>query len=154
MKQAKWLVLAALLASLPAAPAAVDAQVVVTSDQDLQFGFVTPGVVATVPVTDPTRRAQLTIDGRGRFSVTFQLPQQLTGPNGEAMPLAFGAADGLLERANIVTAFDPAVGTSVVLNPAQPLATVYLGGQALPVPGQTAGSYTATIVMMIVQTGN
>ncbi|MEX0891918.1 MAG: DUF4402 domain-containing protein [Gemmatimonadota bacterium] len=155
VERGAWLALGALAASLLAAPAGLGAQqLLVTSDQNLQFGLLTPGVAAAVPATDPTRRAQLTIEGRGSFSITFQLPDELIGPGGDAIPLLFGAADGLLDFKNSLTAFDPAVGTEVRFNPAHTVASIYLGGQAQPPPGQPVGTYTATIVMMVVQTGN
>jgi hypothetical protein len=72
------------------------AQVLVVAERDLQFGLLMPGVPTIVPPTDLTRSAQLRIDGRGTYQVTFQLPASLTAPGGQQIPLVFGGADGLV----------------------------------------------------------
>ena len=150
-KQAVLFALAALVTSL--CPRAAAAQVLVTSDQNLTFGQVTPGVPMQVAPTDITRRAALSVSGRGRYRVTFVLPTQLNGPSGQQIPVTFGATDGRVEIRNRVETFSPATGHEFRINPSDETAQIYLGGRATPVTGTRAGTYTATIVMTIVQTG-
>jgi hypothetical protein len=144
------LVLAALLL-FAAAPA--DAQMLVVAQQNLQFGSLTPGVPATVQPTDPARRAAFEISSRGRYRLTFLLPASLAGSNGGQVPLLFSGTDGRVEIRHRVTTFDPATGVDIHINPADQSASVYLGGRAQPQMGQRAGSYSATITMIVVQTG-
>jgi len=144
--------LALLVASWSVRPAA--AQVLVVPEQNLDFGSLTPGVPVTVTPTDVLRRGNLTVQGRGRFSLTFQLPAALVSTTGATIPLTFGATDGRVEVRHKVDAFDPRAGTTVRINPADQQASIFLGGRAQPAAGQPAGSYQATITVMIVQTGN
>ena len=150
-KQAVLVALAALVTSL--CPRAAQGQVLVTSDQNLTFGQVTPGVPMQVAPTDVTRRAALTVSGRGRFRISFTLPTSLMGPMGSQIPVTFGAQDGRVVIRTKVEPFDPTVGLEFRLAPSDPAGQVYLGGRASPAAGTKAGTYTATIVMMIVQTG-
>lgn len=145
--------LAALVVSF-ATVSAASAQVMVVSERDLQFGMLTPGAPTTVDAGDVTRSAQLRVIGRGRYQVTFQLPTALVSMSGAQIPLMFGPADGQLTLHNRVTTFDPNATLDFRVNPAQQEAQLNLGSQALPASGQAAGSYTATIVMMVIQTGN
>jgi hypothetical protein len=146
------MVLASFVASL-CITAAGSAQVLVVAEQNLQFGLLTPGVPAAVASTDVARRAAYTIDGRGRFTLTFQLPAQLSSPEGGTIPLVFGATDGRVEIRHRITIFDPAAGVNIRINPADRSASVYLGGRAQPGATARAGSYTATIVMIVAETG-
>jgi hypothetical protein len=140
-----------LLALVLARP--VHAQVVVAPQQNLQFGLLTPGVPVSVTPTDVTRRAALTITARGRFSLTFTLPAALVSAGGQAIPLQFGGTDGLVDIRHKQEWFDPRTGVNIHINPADLQADVYVGGTAVPTPGQPAGFYQATIIMMVVQTG-
>jgi hypothetical protein len=134
---------------------AVHAQVVVTSEQDLHFGLLTPGVASTVVPTDVARRAALVLEGRGRFAVSFQLPTHLVALDGTRMPILFGSQSGWLDIRNRVnSSFDPNTVLNVHLNPVDRVADIFLGGTAQPAPAQPAGSYRATIVLMVVQTGS
>ncbi|HSJ25813.1 MAG TPA: hypothetical protein VK929_14145 [Longimicrobiales bacterium] len=147
-----WLVLAGVVAS-GASSAPALSQVLVTADQQLDFGLLTPGVPMTVVPTDVARRAAYTVATRGRYAITFQLPSHLVEVHGAAVPVAFGDSDGRVEIRHRVTTFDPAAGVSIHINPADSDARIYLGGTAQPAPGTPAGSYSATIIMMIVPTG-
>jgi hypothetical protein len=150
--QAMRSALAALVVFFAAA-AGVSAQVLVVPERDLQFGLLTPGTSTAVAPTDVVRSAQLRIVGRGTYQVTFQLPSALTNAMGHQIPMAFGPADGQLVIRNKISTFDPNTTISFRVNPAESEAQLNLGGSALPALGQPAGSYTATIVMMVVQTG-
>ena len=144
--------LAVLVVSVAGAGTAA-AQVLVASERNLDFGQITPGVATVVAPTDLIRSAQLRIDGRGTYQVSFQLPAQLTSPAGHTIPLVFGADAGLLTIRRKVTSFDPSTTTSFRINPAEREAQLNLGGQAMPAAAQMAGFYSATIVVMVVQTG-
>lgn len=135
-------------------PRPAQAQVLVLPERDLSFGQVTPGLQTTVLPTDMVRSAQLRVQGRGRFQVSFVLPTQLTSPSGSALPLTWGPTDGRLQIRNSVTPFDPTQALDVRINPAQQEAQLNLGARVTAAPGQLAGTYTATIVMLVVQTGN
>jgi hypothetical protein len=150
--QAMLVALATLVVSF-AGPDTARGQVLVLAERDLDFGMLTPGLQTVVAPTDLMRSAQLRVEGRGRFQVTFALPTSLTAPGGAQIPLVFGATDGQITIRHRITAFDPNDLLSFRLNPADREATINLGGRAQPAPAQAAGVYTATIVMMIVQTG-
>lgn len=143
----------AVLVVFFAEPGAAAAQVLVASERNLDFGQITPGITMVIAPTDPIRSAQLRVDGRGTYQVSFQLPTQLTSPAGHTIPLVFGADDGLLTIRRKVISFDPATTTSFRINPAEQEAQLNLGGQAMPAAAQMAGFYSATIVVMVVQTG-
>jgi hypothetical protein len=150
--QAMLVALAALVVSF-AGPGAANGQVLVIQERDLEFGMLTPGLQTTVAPTDLVRSAQLRIEGRGSYQVSFQLPAALTAPGGAQIPLMFGAGDGRVTIRQKITTFDPNEVVTFRVNPAEREAQINLGGRAQPAPGQRAGVYTATIVMMVVQTG-
>jgi hypothetical protein len=129
------------------------AQVVVTAQQNLQFGTLVPGTPSVVAPTDLARRAALTIEARGRLAVSFELPASLVAADGSEIPLVFTPQSGRVEVRHKAQPFDPAQGVSININPAELMAEVFLGAEARPSAGQRPGSYTATIVMMVVQTG-
>jgi hypothetical protein len=110
-------------------------------------------MTTTVAPTDVTRRAAFSVQARGRYSLTFQLPSQLTAPGGQSIPLLFGAGDGRIDIRQKITSFDPTAGVTININPADLQASVFLGGRAQPALSQPAGSYTATIVLIVVETG-
>jgi hypothetical protein len=143
----------AVLAVFFAEPGSAAAQVLVAPERNLDFGQITPGVPTVVAASDLIRSAQLRIDGRGTYQVSFQLPAQLTSPAGHTIPLVFGPDDGMLTIRHKATSFDPATTTSFRINPAEREALLNLGGQAMPAAAQMAGFYSATIVVMVVQTG-
>jgi hypothetical protein len=144
--------LAALVVSF-AGPRAAQGQVLVVAERDLDFGMLTPGTATVVAPTDLIRSAQLRIEGRGTYQVSFQLPAALTTSTGEQIPLVFGPTDGQLALRHRITVFDPNAMTSFRVNPTDAEARINLGGRAQPAPGQPTGVYSATIVMMVIQTG-
>src|SRR5690606_15613674 len=152
LRQAMLVALAALVVPF-AVPAAAEGQVLVLAEQNLDFGMLTPGVPVTIVPTDMASSAQLRIEGRGTFQVSFQLPGALTNAAGNQIPLVFGASDGRVAIRHKITTFDPRSSVSFRINPAEREAQVNLGGSVQPAPAQPAGHYTATIVMMVVQTG-
>lgn len=147
--QATLAALAMLVVSFAGAGAA-QAQVLVMAERDLEFGLLMPGVAASVT---PSDGARLRVEGRGTFQVSFELPASLTSPAGHQIPLVFGPTDGLLTIRRKATQFDPGTMVSFRINPAEVEAQIELGARAQPAAGQPAGSYSATILMMVVQTG-
>jgi hypothetical protein len=145
--------LAALVVSF-ASPGAAWAQVLVVAERDLEFGMLTPGTTTSVAPTDLIRSAQLRIEGAGRYQISFQLPSSLTTAAGHEIPLVFRPTDGRLTTRIRMVEFDPATTITYRINPAEREAQINLGAQAQPASGQAAGLYSATIVVMIVQTGN
>lgn len=123
----------------------------VATVQSLDFGQMQPGVQHSVAVNDGWRRAVLRLDGSGQVAVRFTLPTQLVSSSGATLPLQFGTTDGEVEmsKSGKLSTFDPNAGTKVNLTAAGGVAWVYLGGLAIPAPLQRAGSYTATIVIVV-----
>lgn len=146
------LIALAALVILRTPPAA--AQVLVLPERNLTFGLVTPGVPTTVLPTDMARSAQIRVQGRGRYQMTFVLPTQLVRPGGGAMPLTWGAADGRLQSRNLVMVFDPRETLNFRINASEQEAQINMGGTVTPAQGQAAGLYEAMIVVYVVQTGN
>jgi hypothetical protein len=123
--------------------------------QNLTFGQLVPGVATRVAPTDVIRRGELTISGFGTFSIMFTLPTVLRNDaNGATIPLTFGAADGMIKRDGQVQTFSPAAGATVKLLNPHPSADIYLGGTAQPSANQLAGTYSATVTVYYIQTGN
>jgi hypothetical protein len=138
-------------------PAGLAGQLSLFPVQDLAFGQLQAGLSGVVLPTDATRRAELEIfAGRGEYSISLGLPGQLTSAGGAAVPLVFAATDGVLiiPRRNRLTTFNPAQPYSFRLNRNDGNALIYLGGTAAPALAQPPGVYTATITVMVTNTGN
>ena len=124
------------------------AQFAVTEVQPLAFGYLTQGVTEVVPYTDTFRRGVVSIDGLGNAYVRVVMPTMLTSATGATIPLQFLLGDVAEQDAGHAPApFDPATSTRVNLN----MGTGYLllGGRALPAATQRAGTYSATMVVMV-----
>lgn len=126
-------------------------QATVQPVQDLRFGRLIPGLVVRVGADDVGARAELEVEGRGRYQVQLILPRAMTSPAGATLPLTFGPADGAVVVGTAGTArpFDPTRGTSVTLTGGITSAQVFLGGTARPAPDQPAGVYTANITVLM-----
>lgn len=120
--------------------------------QGLSFGPLLPGVAETVRVADAARRAEVILDGSGMVDVTLVLPTALVSPSGARIPLRFGARDAAILR-NASSAFipmNPLETARVRLHDGTPgPARVVLGGTALPAADQPAGSYQATVTVIV-----
>lgn len=130
-------------------------QVQAVGQQDLSFGVLVPGVPGVVLPDDAARRAEWLLTGRGRVTVSFVLPTVLQGPNGASIPLVFGATDGMWERQGRgggrgPQPVDPNTPFSVTV-PNRQTVVLYLGGTAAPTLTQAAGTYTATITVIVAQ---
>ena len=124
------------------------AQFNVTQVQPLAFGYLTQGVTEVVPYTDTFRRGVVSIDGLGNAYVRVTMPTVLTSATGATIPLQFLFGDLAEQDAgHAPTAFDPAASTRVNLN--KGTGYLFLGGRALPATTQSAGTYSATVVVMV-----
>ena len=134
----------------------VGAQVTAVPQRDLAFGLLMPGVPNRVVVTDAARRAEWLLTGRGNTTISFVLPSALQGPGGALLPLVFAAGDAAWQRTTPgggvtgLTTADPNAPFSVNVGIRQTV-RLYLGGTAQPATTQGAGTYTATVTLIVAQ---
>lgn len=151
----KTLTMTLLAALMGGALSSASAAQVVMPTQPLDFGQIIAGVAEIVRPTDVARRGDITIQGTatGDASLTIVLPAELRSPDGTAIPLQFLAGDVL---------FQQPMGGRVEVNLAGPTTVrlhksraghLYLGGRAMPAIGQRAGSYSATVVLVVAPPG-
>jgi hypothetical protein len=124
----------------------------VTTLKDLAFGTVTSGTTTSVSKTS-VNAAQWRISGTFLLGGTFELtlPTTLTGP-GTAIPITFGASDGLRNTANnpaTGTSFDPHTVQSIPVAPLGTTVYVWLGSSISPPLNQTPGTYSSTVVLTV-----
>ena len=121
----------------------------VSAVQPLQFGLLIPAVTEQVLVTENWRRGEVRLEGSRRLEVRIVLPTQLAGPNGATIPLIFGGSDGgiVMDGSTQMTLFDPS--QTLRLNFRTPGGQLFLGGTAMPAATQPAGSYAATVVIVL-----
>lgn len=143
--------LAVMLAFAGARP--VSAQTTLSAQRSLAFGQLVPGTPTRVAPSDVTRRAEFLIEGNSSVTVQLVLPTVMTNAGGATIPMVFGAADAILKEKNKNTTVDPRSTIQVKLNNGSPTAELYLGGTVQPIAGQVAGSYQATVVLMVVGGG-
>jgi len=142
--------LLALLVALGAARR-VDAQYSVTQVQPLAFGYLTQGVTEVVRFTDTFRRGVVALDGSGNVWVRVTLPTALVSSQGGAIPLQFLAGDVASQDAGKqAQSFDPAGSTRVNLT--KGTALLLIGGRAIPAVSQVAGTYSATMIVVVSST--
>lgn len=123
-------------------------QVTATPQKDLAFGMLTPGIPSTVTIDDTIRRAEWVLTGPGTVTISFVLPAGLVGPNLEVLPLSFAAGDAAWQRGGMVQVVDPNTPFSVTVRGGQTI-YVLLGGTAQPTTTQGAGTYSATVTMIM-----
>ena len=132
------------------------AQVTAVPQQDLAFGLLIPGMPSRVAPTDVARRAEWLLTGRGNTTLSFVLPTMLQGPSGATVPLVFAAGDAAWVRQGAgggtpgMHAVDPNAPFTVNV-PNRQTVRLFLGGTAQPAVTQAAGSYTATITLIVAQ---
>jgi hypothetical protein len=119
--------------------------------QGLSFGRLLPGVAETVSTVDAARRAEIILSGTGSFDVLMVLPDALQSANGARIPLRFGTRDGALMRnpSAPLLPFNPLEMGRVRIDDSAGPARLLLGGTALPAPDQAAGTYQATVVVIV-----
>jgi len=125
-------------------------QVTIVAQKPLGFGQVTPGVPVTVATSDIARRGEWALLGVAQSQMQLVLPTQLRNANGATIPLTFGTTDGMVKWKNRQTVVNPRSSFTVKTNASDGDAILYLGGTASPAMGQQAGTYTATITLMVV----
>lgn len=124
----------------------------VASVQDLTFGTIFPGVVTTVQPTDPAAGQYTVTNGTGKTiqaQLVFALPSTVTSAASSTVPLNFPPASaGFTPTGSLadLVLFDPNVPFTVTIS-AKSTGRVFLGGSLQPNGGQSAGSYTAIIVL-------
>jgi hypothetical protein len=122
--------------------------------QALAFGPMIPGVPETVGVGDAARRAEIVLTGQGVADVTLVLPDALVAPSGARIPLRFGARDAAVARGSgAAVPVDPRQPIRVSLDAASGPARILVGATALPAPDQVAGTYSTTLVLVVVNPG-
>lgn len=125
--------------------------------QSLGFGSVVPGNAEVVPPSDAARRAEFEVRGARRFTMELVLPTQMVSPAGEVMPLSFLSTDGMISWLGFnrpPKSFDPSAPETVNLPNPSAGALVYLGSTVVPDALQAPGTYTATVTVIISNTGN
>ena len=134
-------------------------QIQVTGLRDLRFGTLFPGIPERVLPTDAGRAGRFRIRGPRNMEIvmTFTLPAVMVGPGTATMPLSYAANDAIYQPrgggAPPPVAFDPTVPFINRL-PNNRRARVFLGATATPSFSQTAGDYTAAVVLTVALTGN
>lgn len=135
----------------------MDAQLSVSPLQGLGFGSVVPGIVEVVSTADTARRAEFEVRGARKFTMELALPTEMVSPAGEVMPLSFLPTDGSITWLGFnrpPKAFDPSTPESFNLPTPSAGALIYLGGTVAPDPLQAPGTYSATVTVIISNTGN
>lgn len=124
--------------------------------QDLTFGFLLPGVATSVDAATITQSGQIQIEAPigTNFQVQYTLPTAMSGA-GTTLPVSFGNTDGGAAPTSSPASmqrFNPATATRWRLATTT-RATFFLGGRASPRVGQPVGSYTAPVVVTIINLG-
>lgn len=135
-------------------PGTAAAQVVV-STQPLNFGELIAGVTEVVSTADVTRRADVALQGTttGEVSVSLVLPAQLISTSGLVIPLQFLPGDAVFRSFNGQQQPLNLIGPTTVRLHRTQTTNLYLGGRAMPAVGQLAGTYSATVVIVIAPPG-
>ncbi|GAA5521477.1 DUF4402 domain-containing protein [Aliifodinibius salicampi] len=132
-----------------AANATVDANVDLSSGDDLNFGNIAAGSPSTVNPGDGTAGTFSVSGNVGNVDLSFSLPSELTGSE-DNLPISFGGTsaswgDNAYDSNND---FDPNDGASVnLLEQTDRDITVFIGGTVDPATNQAAGSYNGTITL-------
>jgi len=142
----------ALLAALVVVPPAA-AQVTVTPIRDLAFGPVIVGIPTSVGPSHPTRSGQfrLTAPVGSRAQIRFTLPNQLAGPAGAQLPIAFGSSDAIVvgtAPGSTPSTFNPKATRNVQVLPGTTY-NVFIGGRVSPAGNQRQGNYAGTITLTV-----
>ncbi len=119
--------------------------------QGLEFGLLIPGTPMRVRPDDVGRRGELQVSGRGQYQVRFVLPASLVSAEGASIPVEFGPGDAAVVRgtAGSPQLFDPSVGAGVSLTAGISEAQLFLGGTARPAGNQAAGTYSASVTVLV-----
>jgi hypothetical protein len=129
----------------------------VLARRDLRFGSVFRGRFTTVAPRDQRAAMfEVAIGHEADLLFTFLLPAGLIAPSGDALPLTFGPADGILVRqgshAGGGQRFDPTRPFTATVSGGEHL-FLHLGGTAAPTPVQPLASYHGTITLVVAALG-
>lgn len=166
-----------LVALFVAAPAVIQAQDVANGSATatilpalqvvagtLAFQTVYQGVAKSVANNSANAGVfQITGAADAQISIYMQLPDYLQGPTNDRMVVVFGTTDASVDSTTNIVPTVAVVGGWPNINPhAFPAATrmggggtaaIFLGGKVIPSVNQTAGAYTADIVLTVSYTG-
>ncbi len=150
------------------ATATVLAVLAVSATQALDFGNVYQGVAKTQNENSDANSGIFTITGQASASIScfFQLPEYVALSNGtDRMPITFSTTDAtfsVLAAAAPSTPSAPGAGATLNTNPRNLTGTamgaagtsqIFLGGKVIPSVNQTAGGYSADIILTVAYTG-
>ena len=147
------------------ATATVQTPLTVTSTAALAFGTIFQGVQSSVPETD-ANAGIFTITGQGTagISIYLQFPDYMSTATGDdRMVISFSTTDCAIDTtANV----DPTVAATgwtdqnpynlpsgVIIGGASGQTALFLGGSVNPSVDQTAGAYTADIILTVAYNG-
>ena len=148
------------------ATATVLAVLAVSATQALNFGNVYQGVAKTQDETSDANSGKFTITGQASANIScfFQLPDYLALANGtDRIVIAFSTTDATFSILGTGTPAAPGLGATLNTNPRNLTGTamgtagtsqIFLGGKVIPSVNQTAGSYSADIVLTVAYTGS
>jgi hypothetical protein len=139
------------LAAFPAAAQGGPSDAAITPVNALRFGQLIAGVAEPVAPSEVLQRGHFVIEGRRQLNLRLVLPTTLRTASGAVIPVVFRSSDGIvaLENSPLVV-FDPNTTVSVPFRPNRDMAQVYLGGVASPAANQAAGSYSATVTILLI----
>lgn len=146
-----------MLCAAPFAPVAqAQTPLSVRPVQDLQFGFLIPGVATTVDALQLSRSGQLQLQATigTTLEIRFTLPTMLFG-TGPKLPVSFGSTSAGVSASSAPTdlvRFDPALPTRFKFTTTD-RATIFLGGTANPHRNQRTGAYAAPVIVTITNLG-
>jgi hypothetical protein len=123
----------------------------ITSVNNLQFGQLIAGIAEPVAPTDLLQRGHFVIEGERRLDLQLILPASLQSATGAPIPVVFRSTDGILaleNRPSVV--FNPNTTIRVEFRMNRDMAQVYLGGVASPAADQAAGTYSATVTILLI----
>jgi hypothetical protein len=146
----QWIRSAALLALLLLGGTPRAGAQALVAVQPLDFGQLLPGTQEVVTVEDAWRRAEVKMTLSGNVDLRVVLPEALVSRDGARIPLTFRYGDGaVLYRNARISAFDPNQSVRIRIPPGHGKASLLLGATAGTAPGQPAGTYTATMVVVV-----
>lgn len=148
------------------ATATVQTPLTVTATAALAFGTIFQGVAASVPETD-ANAGIFTITGQAGsgISVYLQLPDYMSTASGDdRMVISFGSADCAIDTTSNVDPTVAATGwtdqnpynlpSGVIIGGTSAQTAMFLGGSVTPSVDQTAGAYTADIILTVAYNGS
>jgi hypothetical protein len=141
-----------LCAALVAAVRPAAAQITVTPVRDLAFGTVIVGVPTHIGPSHPVRSGQFRVAAPAgtKVQLRFTLPDQLDGPAGASMPVAFANNDALHVATgsnSVPLTFNPKATRNFTV--AGDAVLVFIGGTVSPAGGQPQGQYAGTIILTV-----